>query len=68
MKMIRNSEIPVLFENKEECCGCSACFSVCPRGAITMCEDQEGFEYPVIDGMKCIVCRLCLSVCPMKKK
>ena len=42
-------EIPVLYKRKEECCGCSACYSVCPKEAILMLADNEGFEYPKIE-------------------
>ena len=59
-------EAPLLYERKEECCGCSACYSVCPVGVITMIADEEGFLYPEIDTEKCIGCRKCLRVCPMK--
>lgn len=59
-------EKPVLYKTNKECCGCSACFSICPRNAISMIEDGEGFEYPVIDEDKCISCLLCLRVCPFK--
>ena len=58
--------VPELFSRKEECCGCSACFAACPKGAITMVPDEEGFEYPVIDPEKCIRCQLCMKVCPFK--
>ena len=34
---------------KAKCCGCTACANVCPRGAIKMIEDEEGFKYPYID-------------------
>ncbi len=57
---------PVLFEKKEDCCGCSACFSICPKGAILMQEDVEGFDYPIIDFDKCIGCLMCEKVCPIK--
>lgn len=60
-------EIPVLFVKKEECCGCSACYAVCPRGAIVMKEDEEGFEYPMITEDQCIRCGMCLKVCPIKR-
>lgn len=50
--------------NKNECCGCSACFQKCPKNAITMEENQEGFLYPVVDENKCINCGLCKKVCP----
>ncbi|MBQ8688905.1 MAG: 4Fe-4S binding protein [Clostridia bacterium] len=65
--MKNDVKIPTLFERKEECCGCSACFSVCPRGAIEMCPDDCGFKYPVIDAEKCIYCGLCLKACPLKQ-
>lgn len=43
------SGIPVLYKRKEECCGCTACYAICPKKAIFMVEDEEGFEYPQID-------------------
>lgn len=57
---------PVLFARKEECCGCSACYAVCPNGAIQMLEDEEGFWYPQVDASNCVGCYLCLKVCPFK--
>ena len=59
--------IPVLYINKEECCGCTACYSISPKNAIDMVEDEEGFEYPYIDESICIKCFQCLKVCPIKK-
>lgn len=55
-------------KDKKNCCGCSACYSVCPTGAITMEEDEEGFRYPKIDKDKCINCHLCEKVCPIATK
>lgn len=60
-------EIPVLFKIKRECCGCTACYSICPKGAIVMEIDEEGFDYPRIDSNKCINCCLCIKVCPIHK-
>jgi ferredoxin len=60
-------ELPVLFEHKEDCCGCTACYSICPKNAITMEPDEEGFNYPFVDPDKCIRCYRCLAVCPIKK-
>lgn len=56
-----------LFNKKEECSGCGACYSICPQKAITMKQDEEGFLYPEIDKNKCIKCKKCLSVCAFKK-
>ena len=57
----------VLFKKEEDCCGCSACASICPVYAITMAEDAKGFLYPEINKKKCIECRKCVQVCPLKK-
>ena len=50
---------------KEDCCGCSGCKAVCPKKAIYMEEDAEGFLYPKVND-KCINCSLCLKVCKNK--
>ncbi|WP_278280742.1 4Fe-4S dicluster domain-containing protein [Lacrimispora sphenoides] len=39
---------------------------MCPKSAISMVEDEEGFEYPQVDEAKCIRCYMCLKVCPIK--
>lgn len=51
---------------KEKCCGCTACFHVCPSNCITMKEDEEGFLYPVIEKENCIYCHKCEKVCPVQ--
>lgn len=50
--------------DKSKCCGCSACFSNCPKNCISMSEDNEGFLYPTIDKALCINCNACEKVCP----
>lgn len=52
--------------SKESCCGCFACYSICPIRAITMEPDEEGFWYPQINYDKCIQCNKCNSVCPFE--
>ena len=64
---IRDKTI-VLFAGKKDCCGCWACQAICPKDAIDMREDEEGFLYPHIDEAKCIRCGRCLSVCPIGHK
>lgn len=48
-------------KNPAECTGCGACVSICPKQAITMQPDAEGFLYPKVDGEKCVSCDLCES-------
>lgn len=61
------NKIPVLYKEKYECSGCSACYCICPKGAISMIEDEEGFLYPIINETKCIKCYACIRVCPFKE-
>ena len=49
---------------KNMCFGCEACVQTCPKKAIIMIEDKEGFRYPKIDKAKCINCGLCRKICP----
>lgn len=50
------------------CTGCTACASGCPKDAITMERDREGFAYPVIDGAACVRCGHCTAVCPVLRE
>lgn len=61
-----NKELPILYSDKSECCGCTACYAICPKQAISMNEDEEGFLYPQVEESKCIGCYACLKVCPFK--
>lgn len=51
------------FTDKSQCCGCTACASICPKQAITMQPDGLGFLYPIINKNKCIECGFCEDVC-----
>ncbi len=55
-----------VYKEKKDCTGCSACYSICPKGVITMMQDEKGFKYPLIDKGKCVNCRMCAKVCPIK--
>lgn len=52
-----------IFESKNNCCGCSACEQICPKNAVKMEPDNEGFLYPVIDSSLCVECGACKNVC-----
>lgn len=53
--------------NPADCCGCTACASICNKDAITMQDDALGFKYPVVNIEKCIDCGLCEKVCTFNK-
>lgn len=55
-----------VYEKEQDCCGCTACASICPKNAITMLENAKGFKYPVIDQSKCVDCGLCADTCDFK--
>lgn len=65
-KELKIDKVPMLFTRKEECCGCTACKAICPQHAISMVEDEEGFDYPRIEENKCVGCYQCIEVCPIK--
>lgn len=50
-------------KNPADCCGCTACASICAHDAITMKPDGLGFLYPEVDKEKCVDCGLCEKVC-----
>ena len=43
----------------ELCNGCQACYSLCPKKAIKMVVNTEGFLFPQINNDLCIECGLC---------
>lgn len=53
----------IAIKNPADCCGCTACASVCAHDAITMKPDALGFLYPEVDKDKCTDCGLCEKVC-----
>lgn len=54
--------------DRDYCIGCGVCNAKCPKNAITMQRNQEGFLYPVVDEEKCIDCNLCRNNCPINIK
>lgn len=51
-------------DDLSKCYGCDACVQICPRDAILMKPNDEGFLYPILDAAKCINCGLCAKICP----
>lgn len=49
----------------EKCTGCGACLNKCPKNAIRMELNEEGFYFPTIDESLCVNCGLCLKTCPV---
>lgn len=52
-------------KRKADCCGCGACVSACPKDAISLKYDEEGFLYPQTEKSLCVDCGLCNKVCPI---
>jgi len=67
VKELNGKSQRTLYDKKESCSGCTACYGICPKDAIVMKKDSEGFFYSVIDKEKCIDCGLCKKVCPFAK-
>lgn len=53
----------IKIKDPKECCGCTACASICTHDAITMEADALGFLYPKVDESQCVDCGLCEKVC-----
>lgn len=54
----------MILKKISDCCGCEACANICPKNAITMVRDDEGFAYPKINPELCIKCGRCDATCP----
>ena len=52
-----------ILEIEDFCTGCGACANRCPKTAIRIEPNEEGFYYPVVDATKCVGCKLCENTC-----
>lgn len=50
------------------CCGCGGCAQLCPKQAITMQPNEDGFLYPHVDYAACTDCGLCTARCPVAQQ
>ena len=50
--------------NWEQCCGCGSCANKCPKQAITMLPNHEGFLHPEVNVEMCVECGACEKACP----
>ena len=53
----------IQIKDKSNCCGCTACASICAYNAITMTPDSLGFLYPQVNAGLCVNCGLCDKIC-----
>ena len=58
---------PPRLADKLHCTGCGACANGCPRTAIHMLPDREGFLHPTVTDA-CIQCGHCSHICPVLKQ
>lgn len=65
-KLEKQDELKIC--TKDKCLGCGICMIKCPKNAITMQENEDGFIYPNIDLKKCIHCDICRENCPINSK
>ena len=42
--------------NRKDCYGCGVCVAACPRDAIQMRLNADGFYSPILDSSKCVHC------------
>lgn len=61
-KRLKNSIINV---NPDLCAGCGACSNSCPKKAISMVLNIDGFYAPLIDPDLCVNCGMCQNSCPI---
>lgn len=47
-----------------DCTGCGACYNICPKNAIEMKLNDEGFWAPFLSEENCVDCGKCIATCP----
>ncbi len=59
---------PALFCRDSRCTGCGACAAACPKHAICMVRNEEGFLIPQLCDAECVHCGKCHTVCQVYRK
>jgi len=58
---------PLISEvDKEKCTGCGVCVPLCPYGAISLVETEDGKKKSEINPALCKGCGVCTAACPSK--
>lgn len=67
LRLVENSEKKIIpnhvLADHSLCCGCGACANICPKSAIVVQRNSDGFYQACIDENLCIGCGRCRSVC-----
>lgn len=59
---MKNNRLRIL-DIKDSCTACGACVSSCPKQALQLAYDDEGFYFPQLNVSKCVDCKSCEKVC-----
>lgn len=65
---LENEAVEAVNPERDGCCGCFACYNVCPSSTICMNLTADGFYEPVVDAARCTGCGLCASLCPVLRQ
>ena len=55
--------LSIIDMDKAKCTGCGACVSNCPKKALSLQYNEEGFYHPSVNEELCINCGACEKVC-----
>lgn len=61
--MPENAPAAKCITRPEKCTGCGLCANVCPKDAIELVRNADGFLSPKVDETRCINCGLCVRRC-----
>lgn len=53
----------ISISSKRSCTGCGACVNVCPKNAISISLNKEGFYEASVNEDKCVNCGICQTIC-----